>query len=151
MMIRSVCITLGLLFSLSAFCNDPDGADHLDFVVSGLMSPREIVEKDVHPVDYLRSLKVSDVDVILNGWQRYELARMLLDCHHLCQALMHQGFMVSADSPIMRLARRNFSGFESCMAEAGYDTNSIAEYFEGGTVEWGVDSTFEEQTNTLKP
>lgn len=142
-------IALVLLVPILANADDPDKVDHLDSVVSGLLSSREIVIKDLHPVSYLTSLKVRDSAVILNGWQRYELARMLLDCHHLCQALMHQGYMVTADAPIIKLAQSNFAGFEICIAEAGYDTNAIADYFERGSIEWGVDSTF--ATQAKKP
>jgi|GEM_PF-3748339 hypothetical protein len=115
--------------------------------VEGLASSYDIVTKHTHPVSYLCSLKVKDTSVILDGQSRYHLARTLLDVHHLCQALSHQGYNIESDNcPILKLAQTNFKGFERCKGEGGYWTGRWAEFFETNQVRWGVDSTFENQT-----
>ena len=115
--------------------------------VEGLASSYDIVTKHEHPLSYLRSLKVKDTSKILDGQSRYQLARTLLDVHHLCQALSHQGYNIeSIECPILKLAQTNFKGFERCKGEGGYWTSQWAEFFETNQVRWGRDSTFENQT-----
>jgi len=138
-----------LLLAPNAFSKDdkkiaPKGlSEH----VQGLVSSYDIVTKYEHPLSYLRSLKVKDTSVILNGWSRYQLARTLLDVHHLCQALSHQGYNIISDKcSVLKLAQTNFKGFERCKGEGGYWTVKWAKFFETNQVRWGVDSTFDNQT-----
>jgi len=142
---------LGLLLLLapSAFGQDekalhPHG---LSVHVEGLAPSHDIVTERGHPISYLCSLKVKDTSVILDGASRYELARMLLDVHHLCQALNHQGYNIESDEcPILKLAQTNFKGFDQCKGEGGYSTDKWAEFFITNQVRWGIDSTFDNQT-----
>ena len=125
----------------------PLQSEGLSVHVVGLASSYDIVTKHTHPVSYLCSLEVSDTTAILDGQSRYQLARTLLDVHHLCQALSHQGYNIESDEcPILQLAQTNFKGFERCKGEGGYWTNRWAEFFETNQIRWGVDSTFENQT-----
>ncbi len=143
--------TLAFLFAIAlvtspARCEDLKPTSTLSTHVAGLMNSYDIVTKSQHPVAYLQSLKVPDTTVILSGDQRYQLARNLLDCHHLCQALSHQGYSLDTDVAILKLAATNFTGFSKCIGEGGYSTWLIADFFESGQIEWGVDSSFENQS-----
>jgi hypothetical protein len=96
---------------------------------------------------YLESLKVKDTSAILVGRERYQLARLLLDVHHLCQAISHQGYYLTENEcPVLKLAVTNFKGFEKCKEEGGYFTSTWAKYFEAGQMRWDSSSTFENQT-----
>jgi hypothetical protein len=144
-------LILSLAFLLAVFeClggEVPEVEKGLSEHVMGLTSSYDIVTKYRHPIAYLTSLKVKDTSKILDGKARYQLARTLLDVHHLCQALSHQGYYLTAsECPILQLAQTNFKGFERCKSDGGYFTNLWAEFFESGQVDWGSSSTFESQT-----
>ena len=97
--------------------------DTLDGIVTGMLSAREIVARDSMVPSYLEGLGVEQPDAELTPMQRYLLARHLLDCHHLMQALYHQGYRIDPNAPIMKLAARRFDGFEAyCLVEGGYYT-----------------------------
>ncbi len=144
-MIRSICIFIFL--SLPALTSEKE-VHYLELSkhVSGLAHSYDIVTKYIHPGAYLGSLKVRDTSVILDGMSRYQLARNLLDVHHLCQALSHQGYNFEAkDFPVLQLAQTNFKGFEVCKGEGGYWSNRWADFFNSGKIDWGVSSSFEKQ------
>ena len=150
MKIVSILIPLVLLAGV-ALCEDQKHVSlkGLSEHVDGLAASYDIVTKYDHPISYLCSLKVKDTRKILEGRARYQLARTLLDVHHLCQALSHQGYNIEIDDcPILKLAQTNFKGFEWCKEEGGYWTHKWAEFFESNQVNWASDSTFEEQTKT---
>ena len=136
-MLRLIYISLYLSLSLFASEKDvyhPELSKH----VSGLSPSYDIVTKHIHPITYLKTLKVVDTTVILEGNARYQLARNLLDVHHLCQALSHQGYNVEPeDYPILKLAAKNFKGFDkACRGEGGYWSHKWADFFESGKVDW---------------
>ncbi len=142
-------VGIALLLVSHTFGEDQRGipSKGLAVHVEGLASSYDIVTKHEHPISYLCSLKVKDSTVILDGESRYQLARMLLDVHHLCQALSHQGYNVDSDEcSILKLAQTNFKGFELCEGEGGYWSNKWADFFESKQIRWGVTSTFENQT-----
>ena len=145
-MIRIIFIAIFL--SLSVFAAEEEVYyPELSAHVSGLASSYDIVTKHIHPGAYFGSLKVKDTSVILDGPARYQLARNLLDVHHLCQALSHQGYNFEPkDFPILRLAQTNFKGFEVCKGEGGYWSNLWADFFNSGKIDWGVSSSFKKQT-----
>jgi hypothetical protein len=111
--------------------------DDLSSVVAGLRDSKSIVTRSIHPVVYLSSLKVSDPAARLSSQQRYQLARQLLDVHHLCMALSHQSYYVEpASAPILKLAEQAFPGFRRVYADGGYNTAAIAEFFEKNASLW---------------
>jgi hypothetical protein len=105
--------------------------DELSSVVTGLRNSKSIVTRSIHPVAYLSSLEVSESAATLTSQQRYQLARQLLDVHHLCMALSHQSYSVEpATAPILKLAEHAFPGFRKLFGEGGYNTAAMAEFFE---------------------
>jgi len=111
--------------------------EDLSSLVRGLKDSRRIVTGYKHPVVYLCSLKVPDPAAALTQFQRHQLARQLLDVHHLCMALSHQSYRVDpAKAPILELAEEAFPGFRRLKGEGGYRTSDIAEFFEKNGSLW---------------
>lgn len=147
-MIRSIYITIFLSLSVFASSEEDIYYAELSKYVSGLSPSYDIVTKHIHPGAYLGTLKVADTRVILGGAARYQLARNLLDVHYLCQALSHQGYNFEPDDyPILKLAAKNFKGFdEACRGEGGYWSYAWADFFKSGEINWSVTSTYKNQT-----
>ena len=111
--------------------------DGLDEIIPGMLGPREIVINELVVPSYLEGLQVARPDAQLSPMQRYLLARHLLDCRHLSQALHHQSYHVESSAPIMKLAAKTFEGFhEFCRAEGGYSTYRIGRFFESNPELW---------------
>ena len=89
-------LILPAVTSVSSFAVE----NSLNDVIIGVLTPREIVSKNLGVAEYLNNLEIKPAKVPLSSNQRYLLARHLLDCHHLSQALHHQGYSIRADSPI---------------------------------------------------
>lgn len=144
-----LALVLPLALMSSAFAPpapQPDHPEGLDQVVSGLKSSREILELDMLPASYLQQLQVPNPNVILNGPQRYALARQLLDVYHLGQALTHQSHFVPAQSPIIQLAEFNFPNMVRYRTESGanggYLTHRFDDFFASDEVSWEVGSSY---------
>ena len=117
--------------------------------VKGIKGAVEILSDYAHPLNYFRDLKVENTKYILNGRQRYQIARMLMEMHYYCLIASEQGYNVELKNyPILQLAKTNFTGFSKCKQEGGYWTHLIEKYFSEEKVRWGVTSTFE---NQMKP
>ena len=128
-----ICLTATLL-ACQVVLSSEDG---LDEIIPGMLDPREIVVKELVVPSYLEGLDVARPNAKLSPMQRYLLARHLLDCHHLSQALHHQGYHIESSAPIMKLATKTFDGFEeSCRTEGGYSTSRIGRFFESNPEVW---------------
>ena len=128
-----ICMTAILLTCQLVLSSD----DTLAKIIPGLLGAREIVNKELVIPSYLEALDVALPDAQLSPMQRYLLARHLLDCHHLSQALHHQGYHIDSEAPIMELAANTFEGFdEYCRTEAGYSTSRIGRFFESNPETW---------------
>jgi hypothetical protein len=126
-----------ILICASGIAADPRKQDDLGAIVPQLRSSEELVRKDIHPAEYLKTLQVNSPKVPLSRMQRYGLARLLLDCYHLCDALHHQSFDIPKTAPIMILADQSFPGFrEECLTESGYNTHLFFKYFEKHADVW---------------
>ena len=132
------CITLIAVVLLTCQVALP-AEDSLDEIIPGMLGPRDIVIKGLVIPSYLEGLQVEHPDAQLSPMQRYLLARHLLDCHHLSQALHHQSYHVESSAPILKLAAKTFEGFdESCSVEGGYSTYRMGRFFESNPETWSA-------------
>ncbi len=109
--------------------------------LTGLKSAYEVVRRSEknqgHVVSYLGSLKRTSFNQQPTSGVRYQLARELLDCHHLCYALYHQSYYLSEDLPVIELAEEFFPGLKkACRGEGGIWLNKIHDYFEANPKIW---------------
>lgn len=147
MKLPALVLPLVLLISLEVGADQADSPPAgLKEVVTGLKTSREILAMDLLPVSYLEQLQVPNVEVVLNGPQRYALARQLLDVYHLGQALYHQSHFLPTQTPIIQLAEFNFPKMKQYRTESGpsggYLTSRFQDFFESDDVDWSTASSY---------
>ncbi len=136
-----VYIAASLLISFCCACLGVENEISLKDHFPGLLNSYEIVRKaekqETQVPAYLNSLKRTKLKATPTSQIRYELARHLLDCHHLCYALYHQTYDLDPDSDIMIFAEELFPGLKkNSMGEGGIRLSSIKDYFDANPELW---------------